>query len=146
MEGTSLPVSLMREPPKKLPTPTPKVVMARPVTFWLARRVTVSRAVQQSHQQRAQQGAQHGDAHRQQAVHLRRRDGLLIEKRPDDAADAAHIHDAGDAQIQVAGFLRQDLAGAAVQQGDALHDGPGKERCKIKKHSLCLLLSAACAG
>ena len=43
MEGTSLPVSLMREPPKKLPTPTPKVVMARPVTFWLARRVTVSR-------------------------------------------------------------------------------------------------------
>ena len=41
MEGTSLPVSLMREPPKKLPTPTPKVVMARPVTFWLARRVTV---------------------------------------------------------------------------------------------------------
>ena len=41
MEGTLLPVSLMREPPKKLPTPTPKVVMARPVTFWLARRVTV---------------------------------------------------------------------------------------------------------
>ncbi len=41
MEGTSAPVSLMREPPKKLPKPTPKVVMARPVTFWLARRVTV---------------------------------------------------------------------------------------------------------
>ena len=41
MEGISLPVSLMSEPPKKLPMPTPKVVMARPVTFWLARRVTV---------------------------------------------------------------------------------------------------------
>ena len=41
MEGTSAPESLMREPPKKLPKPTPKVVMARPVTFWLARRVTV---------------------------------------------------------------------------------------------------------
>ena len=41
MEGTSLSVSFIREPPKKLPKPTPKVVMARPVTFWLARRVTV---------------------------------------------------------------------------------------------------------
>ena len=41
MFGTSLPVSLMSEPPKKLPKPTPKVVMARPVTFWLARSVTV---------------------------------------------------------------------------------------------------------
>ena len=29
------------EPPKKLPTPTPNVVSARPVTFWLARSVTV---------------------------------------------------------------------------------------------------------
>ena len=41
MEGTSLFTSLIREPPKKLPKPTPKVVMARPVTFWFARRVTV---------------------------------------------------------------------------------------------------------
>ena len=41
MDGTSLSTSLIREPPKKLPKPTPKVVMARPVTFWLARRVTV---------------------------------------------------------------------------------------------------------
>ena len=31
----------MSEPPKKLPKPTPKVVSARPVTFWLARSVTV---------------------------------------------------------------------------------------------------------
>ena len=36
-----LPLSLIRLPPKKLPKPTPKVVIARPVTFWLARRVTV---------------------------------------------------------------------------------------------------------
>ncbi len=42
IEGTSEPVSLIREPPKKLPKPTPKVVMASPVTFWLARKVTVS--------------------------------------------------------------------------------------------------------
>ena len=36
------PASLDREPPKKLPKPMPKVVSARPVTFWLARRVMVS--------------------------------------------------------------------------------------------------------
>ena len=36
------PDSLVSDPPKKLPRPTPKVVSARPDTFWLARRVTVS--------------------------------------------------------------------------------------------------------
>ena len=41
MDGRLLPDSLMSEPPKKLPKPTPKVVRARPVTFWFARRVTV---------------------------------------------------------------------------------------------------------
>ena len=41
MEGTSLFTNLIRDPPKKLPKPTPKVVIARPVTFWFARRVTV---------------------------------------------------------------------------------------------------------
>ena len=35
------PKKLSSEPPKKLPTPTPKVVSARPVTFWFALRVTV---------------------------------------------------------------------------------------------------------
>ena len=41
IEGSSLPESLISDPPKKLPKPTPKVVSARPVTFWLARSVTV---------------------------------------------------------------------------------------------------------
>ena len=41
MDGTSAPESLMSDPPKKLPKPTPNVVMARPVTFWFARSVTV---------------------------------------------------------------------------------------------------------
>ena len=53
-------------------------------------------AVQQTHQQRAQQGAQHRDSNGQKAVHRGRRGGLLVEERTDDAADAAHIHDAGD--------------------------------------------------
>ena len=42
MDGTSLPVSLINEPPKKLPKPMPKVVSARPATFWFARNVMVS--------------------------------------------------------------------------------------------------------
>ena len=33
IEGTSESTSLISEPPKKLPKPTPKVVIARPVTF-----------------------------------------------------------------------------------------------------------------
>lgn len=37
----SLPDSFMSEPPKKLPKPTPNVVIARPVTFWFARSVIV---------------------------------------------------------------------------------------------------------
>ena len=57
MEGTSLPVSLIREPPKKLPKPTPKVVMERPVTFWLARRFTVRK--QYSRPMRSEPSRQH---------------------------------------------------------------------------------------
>ena len=94
-------------------------------------------AVQQAHQQRAQQGAQHGDQNGQKAAHLVGGHGLLIEERADDAADTAHIHDAGDTQVQVAGLLGEDLAGAAVQQGDTLHDRAGDEGYNIKiKHFL----------
>ena len=94
-------------------------------------------AVQQAHQQRAQQGAQHGDHNGQKAAHLVGGHGLLIEERADDAADTAHIHDAGDTQVQVAGLLGEDLAGAAVQQGDTLHDRAGDEGYNIKiKHFL----------
>jgi len=93
-------------------------------------------AVQQAHQQRAQQGAQHGDQNGQKAAHLIGGHGLLIEERADDAADTAHIHDAGDTQVQIAGLLGEDLAGAAVQQGDTLHDRAGDEGYNIKIHFL----------
>ena len=93
-------------------------------------------AVQQAHQQRAQQGAQHGDQNGQKAAHLVGGHGLLIEERADDAADTAHIHDAGDTQVQIAGLLGEDLAGAAVQQGDTLHDRAGDEGYNIKVHFL----------
>ena len=40
-----------------------------------------------------------------------------------EAAHGAEAHEAGDAQVQVAGFLRQDLAHRAVQDDGAVHDG-----------------------
>ncbi len=43
IEGTSAPDNLISEPPKKLPKPIPNVVMARPVTFWFALKVTVKK-------------------------------------------------------------------------------------------------------
>ena len=64
--------------------------------------------------------------------------GLLIEEGPDNAANTAHIHNTGNAQIQVAGFLRQGLAGGAVEQRNALHDRSGEKGNKIK-HLLFLL-------
>ena len=69
----------------------------------------------QAHQQGAQQGAEDaGCRMARKAIHLLHGHGLLIEERTDNAADAAHIHDAGNTQVQVAGFLGEDLAGAAV--------------------------------
>ena len=35
------PASLLRLPPKKLPTPEPRIVRVRPVTFWFVRSVMV---------------------------------------------------------------------------------------------------------
>ena len=43
IDGTSESTNLINEPPKKLPIPIPNVVRARPVTFWLALRVTVKK-------------------------------------------------------------------------------------------------------
>ena len=84
-------------------------------------------AVQKSHEQGAKQGAEQGNADSQQSAHSLCGGGLFIEERADDAADAAHIHDAGDSQIQVAGFFGQNFTGAAIEQGNALHNGPGEE-------------------
>ena len=115
MEGTSLSVSLMSEPPKKLPMPTPKVVSGKAGDVLVGAERDGQEAVEQAHQQASPTGEQSiGMPMARKRVHVRRRDGLLIEERADDAADAADVHDAGNAEVQVAGFLRQDLARAAV--------------------------------
>ena len=89
-------------------------------------------AVDQAHQKGAHKAAQHRDADGEEGIHVRGGGVLLIEEGADDAADGAHIHDARDAQVQVAGLLGEGLAGAAVQQRDALHDGSGDESGEIK--------------
>ena len=89
-------------------------------------------AVEKPHKEGAQQGAQQGDAHCENTRHLSGGDGLLIQERADNAADAAHVHDTGNAQVQVAGLLRDGLAGGAEEQGDALDNGSGNKGCKIK--------------
>ena len=90
-------------------------------------------AVDKPGQQRAQQAGAKRDGDSQEAVHVRRGgQGLLVEEGADDAADAADVHDAGNAEVEVAGFLRQRLAGAAEEQRDALHDGAGNEGNEIE--------------
>ena len=90
-------------------------------------------AVQKPHEEGAQQRAQQGNSHRQEPNHiLSGGNGLLIHKCADHAADTAHIHDAGNAQIQVAGLFRKGFAGGAEEQRDALDHGSGDKGYKIK--------------
>ena len=87
-------------------------------------------AVQKAHQEGPQQGAEQGNDNGRESGNGG--SVLLIEEGADDAADAAHIHDTRNAQIQVAGFFREGLAGGAVEQGNALDHGPGDEGNEIK--------------
>ena len=48
---------------------------------------------------------------------------FLIEEARDQARNSAHVHDAGNTEVQVPGFLCQDLAGCTEKDRNALHDG-----------------------
>ena len=48
---------------------------------------------------------------------------VLIHEGGRQTGDAAEVHDAGDAEVQVAGFLRDDLAERAEHDNRAEHDG-----------------------
>ena len=80
---------------------------------------------QETVQQTAQGG---GGERRQQGDHQTHEAGgigvvELIEEGGRQSRDAAQIHDPGDAQVQVAGFLCQDLAHGAEQDDGAELDG-----------------------
>ena len=71
--------------------------------------------VQQSHQQGTQQTTKHRNRNSEESVHIcRTACRSLIEEGADDTADTSHIHNAGDSQIQVTGFLRDDLTGTSI--------------------------------
>ena len=90
-------------------------------------------AVDKAHTQRAEHTGQQRDQNAKERIDLGGGGkGLLIQECPNDAADAAHIHDAGDAQIQIAGFFGEGFAGGAKEQRDSLGDGSGNESKKIK--------------
>ena len=86
-------------------------------------------AVQKSHQareeQRAKQRDQDGEDTDVPMTEIGT--GLFKEEAADNAADGAHIHDAGDTEVQVAGFLGDDFTGRTVQKRNALHDGSSNE-------------------
>ena len=88
-------------------------------------------AVDQPHHKRAEERAAERNEHRERRVQrLGRGERIFIQKRADDARDAADIHDAGDAEVEVTGFFGEDLAGGAEQQRNALHDGAADKFCK----------------
>ena len=55
----------------------------------------------------------------------------LVEERGRKACNAAQIHDAGDTQVQVAGFLRQNFANGAVHDDGAEEHGGLEQLCQL---------------
>ena len=81
--------------------------------------------IDQTHQQGAGQRAQKRDQDGRQRMDDGR--GTFVEEGSDHAADAAHVHDARNTEVQVAGLFRNDLTGRTVEKRNALHD------CALKK-------------
>ena len=77
-------------------------------------------AIEQRHQKRTEKTAKQRNEHGKKVIHIFRT--ALIEKAADDAGNSADIHDAGDAEVEVAGFLRQNFAGRAEQKRRSLQD------------------------
>ena len=68
-------------------------------------------AEKKAHQKRTYQAEQSGDEHCQSGVErFGGGKALLINESADNTADTADIHNAGDTEIHVAGFLGDDLA------------------------------------
>ncbi len=73
-----------------------------------------------------QEGAENADAHGDYSAGPGSRRLFVVEHAP-QAQGAAHEHDALHAQVQVAGFLRQDFPQGAEEQGRAIGDGGDDE-------------------
>ena len=47
---------------------------------------------------------------------------VFIQESRHQAANAAHVHDAGNAEVQIAAFFGEDFTRRAIQQGNALNN------------------------
>ena len=91
---------------------------------------------EKSHQKRADQAEECWDQYRKRGIQRGRRGKtLFVKKRADDTAYTANIHDTGNAEVHVAGFLRNDFTGGTIQQGDTLGNGTGEKRKYCFKHN-----------
>ena len=100
-------------------------------------------AVNKTHEQRTGKRGQQRDHDSIEAVHRRGgAAGLLVEEGPDNAAYTSDIHNAGYAEVEVAGLLGERFAGAAEKKRNALSNCPGNKGNKIK-HGSILLCSLA---
>ena len=96
-------------------------------------------AVDQRHQRRSDQGADKRNQHRDNGNHpVPHR--LLVKERADHAADAADIHDAGNAEVQVSALFGDDLPRRSEQQRNPLPDGALDKCDNGCQHCLRLLL------
>ena len=78
------------------------------------------KTVDQRGKQRADQAGKQRDQHTDRGNVDR---GIFIEEGPDHARYGADIHDAGNAEVQVPGFLGDDLAYRSEEQRRTEHDG-----------------------
>ena len=83
------------------------------------------KAVEQAAQRRGQEGRGEGE---DEAEH---RGGIrvveLVEEGGRQTGDAAQVHDAGDAQVQIAGFLGEDLTHGAEE------DDGAEDHCRLQQ-------------
>ena len=101
--------------------PEPKIVRVRPVA-----QGDGQKRVDQAAQRRRQEGGQQAQDHAY--GNIRAHPGpdavdILIGEGGAQAGDAAEIHDARHAQVEVAALFRQDLAHGAEEDDGAEDDG-----------------------
>ena len=77
-------------------------------------------AIQKTHDERAQKRGPGRDQYANQRIE--RGCILLIQESPDDAADTADVHDAGNSEVQVSGFFGNGFTGTSEKKRYALGD------------------------
>ena len=90
-------------------------------------------------QQRGQRACQEGEEHGQQQRHERRgirACELFIVERAAEAGRAAHEQDALDAEVHIAGFFGQNLAGGAKKEWGSVEYGSSDQADEVYIHDL----------